>query len=166
MNLYASDLRLDFCDIGYDLFADRATLQAQFIGANIFDEPSSLITTLSDKVNIVNAASFFHLFDWNQQVIVAKRIVRLLRAQPGSLLIGRQVGRIDPLDPMDEAVAGSHYQHDPSTWKRLWEQVGGETGTKWEVEAWMEEWTGADKVMRSYHGELQTFKLRFAVRRL
>ena len=97
---------------------------------------------------------------------MAKRVVTLLRAQPGSLLIGRQVGRIDPLDPKDKEVVGSHYRHDPSTWKRLWEQVGEETDTKWDVQASMEEWTGVDRVMGSYHGGVQTFKLRFAVRRL
>ncbi|KAJ5142905.1 uncharacterized protein N7515_001692 [Penicillium bovifimosum] len=165
-NLYASDLRQDFYDIGYDLFNDHNTLKAQFIVADIFDDNSNLVKKLTDKVDIINAASFFHLFNWDQQVLVAKRLVGLLQDKPGSLLIGRQVGRVDPPPPEDEEAAGKHYRHDVSTWKKLWEQVGVETGTEWKVQAWMEKWAGADKMMKDYHEGLDTFKLRFSVRRI
>ncbi|CAL5873744.1 uncharacterized protein PFLUO_LOCUS8026 [Penicillium psychrofluorescens] len=162
-NLYASDLRLDFFEIGYDLFADRDSLKSPFISADIFDDNSDLVKTLTGQVDIINAASFFHLFNWDQQITVAKRVVSLLRAQPGSLLIGRQVGRQDPLN---QKADDRHYRHDPSTWKRLWKQVEEETGTKWDVQAWMEVWQGADRATGSYHGGIETFKLRFAIRRL
>ncbi|KAJ5448036.1 hypothetical protein N7445_002857 [Penicillium cf. griseofulvum] len=165
-NLYASDLRQDFYDIGYDLFNDLDHLKAQFIVADVFDDNSDLVKDLSDKIDIVNAASFFHLFNWNQQVLVAKRLVGLLRDKPGSLLIGRQIGLVNPPPPEDEEAAGKHYRHDPATWKKFWEQVGAETGTKWEVETRMEKWAGADKMMKDYHEGMDTFKLRFSVRRL
>ncbi|KAJ5788331.1 hypothetical protein N7457_003321 [Penicillium paradoxum] len=164
-NLYASDLRQDFYDIGYDLFNDHDTLKAQFIVADIFDDNSDLVKKLTDKIDIVNAASFFHLFNWDQQVLVAKRLVGILHDKPDSLIIGRQVGRVDPPSP-EEQAAGGHYRHDPATWKKLWEQVGAETGTQWEVETWMEKWAGHDKVMKDYHEGLDTFKLRFSVRRV
>ena len=90
----------------------------------------------------------------------------MLRAQPGSLLVGRQVGRVDPVDPEDEANAPKHYRHDATTWRKLWVQISEETGTKWDVDAWMEKWEGADAVMKNYHGGLETFKLRFLVRRV
>ncbi|CAI7616370.1 unnamed protein product [Penicillium bialowiezense] len=165
-NLYASDLRQDFFDIGYDLFNDHDSLKVHYIVADIFDDNSDLVKSLTDKIDIVNAASFFHLFNWGQQVAVAKRLVGLLHDKPGSLIIGRQVGRVDPPPPEDEEASGKHYRHDTVTWKKLWDQVGSETGTKWEVEAWMEKWAGADKTMKDYHGGLETFKLRFSVRRL
>ncbi|KAJ6168339.1 hypothetical protein N7497_001182 [Penicillium chrysogenum] len=156
-NLYASDLRQDFYDIGYDLFNDHDHLKAQFIVADIFDDNSDLVKNLTNKIDIVNAASFFHLFDWDLQLLVAKRLVGLLQDKPGSLLIGRQI---------DKEAAGKHYRHDPATWKKFWEQVGAETGTKWEVETRMEKWAGADKMMKDYHEGMDTFKLRFSVRRL
>lgn len=164
-NLYASDLRQDFYDIGYDLFNDHETLKAEFIVADIFDDNSDLVKNLTKKIDIVNAASFFHLFNWDQQVLVAKRVVGLLNDKPGSLLIGRQVGRVDPPPPDDKEAAGKHYRHDVATWKKLWEQVGAETGTEWEVEAWMEKWAGHDTMMKDYHEGVDTFKLRFGVRR-
>ncbi|KAJ6161388.1 hypothetical protein N7470_004784 [Penicillium chermesinum] len=165
-NLYASDLRGEFFDIGYDLFKDRSTLKAKFISTDIFDNNSELIKTLLHQVDIVNAASFFHLFSWDSQVLIGKRLVSLLRAQPGSLIIGRQVGRIDPIDPDDKENAPEHYRHDDKTWLRLWEQIQRETGTQWEVFSRLEEWKGADKLMKSYHNGLQTFKLRFVIRRI
>jgi hypothetical protein len=133
--------------------------------ADIFDDNSELVKQLTDKINIVNAASFFHLFDWDKQVIIAKRLVKLLHDKPGSLVVGRQVGRLDPPPPEKNHEAGKHYRHNPVTWKQLWGQVGEETGTKWEVETWMEKWAGADSVMKTFHEGLETFKLRFTVRR-
>lgn len=164
-NLYSSDIRQDFYDIGYDLFADRSTLKSQFFQADIFDDNSSLVQNLTGKVNIVNAASFFHLFSWDQQVTVAKRLVGLLAAQPGSMVIGRQVGHADPVDPDDKANTPTHYRHNPATWKRLWEQVGQETRSKWEVECSMEKWEGLDRVFVKYH-DVETWKMRFVVRRV
>ncbi|KAK1808712.1 hypothetical protein LTR12_016939 [Friedmanniomyces endolithicus] len=39
---YGADLRLEFLDLGYELFADRATLESKFIAADVFDEGSAL----------------------------------------------------------------------------------------------------------------------------
>ncbi|KAJ5090700.1 hypothetical protein N7532_009384, partial [Penicillium argentinense] len=165
-NIYASDMRRDFFDIGYDLFADRNTLKSEFIMADIFDDNSDLVKKLTGSVNIVNAASFFHLFSWDQQVQAIKRVITLLRPEPGSLLIGRQAGREDPHDPDDKENSPSHFRHDSSTWKKLWDQVRRETGTKWQVETWKEEWADVDQVMAKYHVGVQTYKLRFVSRRI
>ncbi|KAJ5201844.1 uncharacterized protein N7498_006507 [Penicillium cinerascens] len=164
-NLYSSDIRQDFYDIGYDLFADRSTLKSQFFQADIFDDNSSLVQNLTGKVNIVNAASFFHLFSWDQQIVVAKRVISLLAAQPGSLVIGRQVGNADPADPGDKANAPTIYRHNPTTWKQLWEQVGQETGSKWEVECSMEKWEGLDRSFGK-NRDVERWKMKFVVRRV
>ncbi|KAJ5317856.1 hypothetical protein N7508_002364 [Penicillium antarcticum] len=165
-NLYAADLRRDFYEVGYHLFKDRETLKSEFIEADIFDANSALVQKLTSKVDIVNAGYFFHLFDWDRQVAAVKHVVRLVRMQPGSLLVGRQAGRKDPIDPDDKKNAPQQYRHDIETWKRLWRQVEKETGTKWEVEAWMEPWEGADLVFAKYHPSVETCKLRFVSRRL
>ncbi|KAJ5273451.1 hypothetical protein N7478_008576 [Penicillium angulare] len=158
-NIYGSDLHDDFFKIGYDLFADHSALKSKFIIGDIFDDNSDLVKELSDKVDIINAASFFHLFTFEQQVLVAKRLIGLLRAVPGSLLVGRQAGSTEPPDPEGEDQP-AHYRHNPSTWKRLWERVSAETGTGWEVEAWMDEWVRPDKDSK------EAYKLRFIVRRV
>lgn len=165
-NLYASDLHKKFFNIGYDLFADRETLKSKFIASDIFDDDSDLVRDLTGKLDIVNTASFFHLFGWDQQIIVAKRIVSLLRARPGSLLIGRQVGCADPDDTNNEGKESLIYRHNLETWKSLWTQVQEETGTQWEVEGRFEDWSAYTKgVMRALHGD-NPIRIWFVVRRV
>ncbi|OKP08347.1 hypothetical protein PENSUB_5714 [Penicillium subrubescens] len=91
-----SDLRPEFFNLGYDLFLDRSTIKATFIPSDIFDDTSALFQHLPSKLNIINAASFFHFFDWGRQVAVTKQVVKLLRPVPGSLLTGRHSGNVQP----------------------------------------------------------------------
>jgi hypothetical protein len=134
-NMYGSDLKTQFWDIGYDLFLDKSTLNTKFIGADIFDADSGL-KELGGKLNLVHAASFFHLFNWDDQVKAAKGVVKLMKAEPGSMVFGRQGGL--PVAGMlgSQGFAGVHaYWHNPESWAKLWKQVGDETGSKWEVES-------------------------------
>lgn len=93
-NLYGSDLRGEFFEIGYRLFLDRDILQSKFIEADITD-PNSELSELDDKIYIIYARSFLHLFNFKGQIEVCKRLVKLLREKKGSLILGRQVGNID-----------------------------------------------------------------------
>jgi len=133
-NLYGSDLRMDFMELGYDLFLDRDKLEAKFIAADIFDEDSDL-KLLDGQINIIHTGSFFHLFTWNEQVQIAKRVIRLLKPQPNSMVIGRQIGNLAPGEYLRRNGKGTRYRHNEDTWKRMWEEVGNATGTKWKVEA-------------------------------
>lgn len=117
-------------------------------------------------MDIVNASSFFHLFTWDQQVAAVKQVIALLRPRPGSLVIGRQLAGRDPIDPDDRENAPKRYRHDVQTWKRLWRQVEGETGTRWEVQACLEVWEGVGTVFRRYHPGVETFKMSFVSRML
>ncbi|KAF2126781.1 hypothetical protein P153DRAFT_296666 [Dothidotthia symphoricarpi CBS 119687] len=134
-NTYGSDLKSSFWNIGYDLFLDKASLKTKFIEADIFDANSGL-QQLDSRVDIVHAASFFHLFDWDQQVQAAKRTVQLLRPVSGSLIIGRQAGTIQSRDFEGTRLPGNkRYSHNPESLARMWKQVGDETGTEWTVDA-------------------------------
>lgn len=48
----------------------------------------------------------------------------------------------------------------------MWEQIEQETETRWQVESSKESWEGLEKVMVKHHGDVDTFNLRFVVRRL
>jgi SAM-dependent methyltransferase len=133
-NIYGSDLKTEFWNIGYDLFLDKPTLKTKFIDADIFDADSGL-KELDGKLNLVHAASFFHLFDWDGQVNAAKRVIELAKAEPGSMVFGRQ-GGLPEAGYLSHGFAGIHsYWHNPESWAKLWKQVGDETGTKWEVQS-------------------------------
>ena len=133
-NTYASDLKKDFWDFGYEMFLDKSSLQTHFVQADIFDADSQL-KELDGMIDIVNAASFFHLFGRDEQVKAAKRVVQLLKPKAGSLIIGRQGGRADAGGIVHEGKLMTAFWHNPDSWMELWKQVGQETSTEWKVEA-------------------------------
>lgn len=135
-NLFGTDLRQDFFDLGYDLFLDRETFKSTFIAADIF-EPSPQLEAVNGKVSFVYAGAFFHLFDRPEQLQIAKRMASLLSTQPGSMVLGRQVGNVNPGRYEHKTNSdGFMFRHDEQSWKELWEEAGRETDTKWDV--WVE----------------------------
>jgi hypothetical protein len=167
-NTYASDLKGQFWDLGYDLFLDKSSLKTTFIEADVFDDKSGL-QQLAGKIGIVHAASFFHLFDWDGQVAAAKKVVGLLDPASDSLILGRQAGRAEAgifTDQIEETQ--SRYWHNTESWTKLWEQVGAETGTKWKVEA---EFEAMNNLLREKSGVVDfipqdTKFMKFVVRKV
>ena len=156
---YGSDLRLDFMELGYDLFRDKGTLQSTFITGDVFDD-SSPLKELDGKVDVIGTSSFFHLFNWEKQKIVARRIVKLMKPQSGSLLVGKQVGSIEPHEAPGRSNLSTRYQHNLESWRRFWDEIGEETGLKFQVE-------GEEKPITVVQfRDLSEIMLHFSVRRL
>ena len=141
-NLYACDLRQEYMDLGYELFRDRDKMTATFINANILEEPGSL-DQLYGKIDIIHAASFFHLFGWEDQLKICKRVIKILKPQKSSLIFGRQTGNVKGTEvvPKTHGLHNSStiWRHDPDSFKRLWDIAGRETDTKWKTWAELEE---------------------------
>jgi hypothetical protein len=85
-------------------------------------------------LDIINSCSFFHLFSYEQNIEVGKKVVQLLKPQAGSLLIGRQVGNINAGERSREG-GKKVFRHDAETWKKMWDEIGDLTGTKWNTHA-------------------------------
>ncbi|MCJ1316979.1 hypothetical protein MMC15_002300 [Xylographa vitiligo] len=113
---------------------------ARFVAADVFAEAGEdALAALEGGVDVVHAASFFHLFGWEAQVRVGRRVVRLLRGGRGTVF-GRQVGSVRPGEyRRGREGERSVYRHDGESFARMWEQIGRETGTEWRVEVRMEE---------------------------
>ncbi|KAK4450332.1 hypothetical protein QBC34DRAFT_484552 [Podospora aff. communis PSN243] len=146
--LYGTDLQPRFLELGYDLFCDgdleksRATYVA---GDMLADEDDAALDGLQGKIDIVYAASFFHLFEPGDQLKAAKRVVGFLRSgNPDVVIFGRNGG--------PKVEGWEKYVLDAKQWRRLWEEVGEATGTRWRTEMETEE--GDDWI-----------KVRFAVYR-
>lgn len=138
-NIYGVDLKPEFVDLGYEFFLDRSKLRSKFLIGDIFD-PSSDITQLDGEIDIVYASSFFHLFGWERQVEVGKRVVQLLRPQKGSLVVGRQLGNLTAKDhPFEIARSGSSFMHNVESFQKMWKEIGDATGTSWKVEGSLDE---------------------------
>lgn len=128
LNMYASDISRELWDLGFELFNDRDKMVAKFIQANILEIDNAL-GQLNGMVDIVIANQFIHLFDWEGQLLVLKRIVQL--SKPGSTLIGYQRAQVPPME--FERQWGKMYFHDNETFRNLWQRVELETRSKWDL---------------------------------
>jgi hypothetical protein len=121
-------------DIGYDLFKDKATLNATFLAADIFDE-SSKLKDIEGKIDIIWASSFLHLFSWDGDIQAIKRMIKLLNPKPGCLVLGKQMGNVNAGEVAHKgALQKTMYRHNERSFGKMWEQAGEETGTKWDVD--------------------------------
>ncbi len=109
------------------------------------DPENQSLKVLDGRFDIIHAASFFHLFGWDEQVKVGERIVKFLKPDvKNSFVLGRQVGTREPLTLEAYREKGERrYLHDVKTFQALWDEIGAKTGTKWKaggelVETWFE----------------------------
>ncbi|KAF5359216.1 hypothetical protein D9756_003134 [Leucocoprinus leucothites] len=144
----AFDLHKGFWDYGHELFRSTPeTFPAAFIAGDVFDaetlpprepfyvetpppdpRPAELarlksLSPLQGHVTVIHASSFFHLFDENKQLELARKVATLLSPDPGSLIFGAHNGvpvkgyRPDPLN-----VPGyNQFCHSPESWRNLWD---------------------------------------------
>ena len=123
-------------ELSYDLFADRDTMKAKFFRADIFEE-HGLLDEMCGKIDIIHAASFFHLFSLDDQLKICKRVIKILSPRKGSLIFGRQTGNIEgrvvPRKTHGLKEQSPIWRHDPESFKKMWDRAGAETGTKWRI---------------------------------
>ena len=130
------DLRLEFIDLGHDLFKDQAAFDGRVILGDIFDDtPDSDVTTLHGKADFIHIAAFLHLFGWEGQIKAAVRLTAFLKDKPGTMILGRQLGSPEPGEYQHPAGAnGVVCSHDEKTFRELWDEVEKRTGTRWRLE--------------------------------
>lgn len=135
--LIGVDLHQEFIEQGYELFRDRQTFLAKFITADMLDDsPENPLRNLYNSVDIVHAASFLHLWNWDTQVKICEQIIKLLRDRPGSIIFGRQVGHVKAGEYPNATAKGQViWRHDGNTFKKMWEIIGRNTQTIWKVDA-------------------------------
>lgn len=150
-----TDLSAGLLTSGQALFrdADALPLGTSLLTANFLDEgPDNALAAaqLDGSVDVVHASMFLHCFDLSTQLRACRRIVRLLKPEPGVMVVGKtggvaatgRNGREEvtkgPVGSLG-GVAVTSFLHDVNSFQTLWEEVGRESGTKWEVEAAEEE---------------------------
>ncbi len=134
-NLFGTDLRQEFIDLGYELFKDEDSFGAKFIAGNILDPDDKGLDVFNGKLDIIHAASFFHLFSWDDQVKVGERLIQFFKPDAKEpTLLGRQVGNHSPPPRTGEQGEGSRrYHHNVDSFQALWDVIGKNTGTTWKV---------------------------------
>lgn len=105
----------------------------------MLDDNSDLVTKLTGQLGIVYISLFLHVFNFDTQVIVAKRVFSLLADEPGSLLVCRVIACRDQEVLNKTSARLPYYYHDLASWNRLWERVQRESGLKLNVQNWEQE---------------------------
>ncbi|KAF2964108.1 hypothetical protein GQX73_g9471 [Xylaria multiplex] len=144
--LYGTDLQPNFLDLGYDLFRDRDTSKATFVSGDMLREEDPGHETLIGKVDIIYASAFFHLFEREDQIKAAKRMVGFLKPDnQNAMIFGNNGGPKIP--------GWEKYVLDEMSWRLMWDEVGKATGTSWRTETNVE-------------SDDKWIKVRFAVYRI
>ncbi|PYH78621.1 hypothetical protein BO82DRAFT_377074 [Aspergillus uvarum CBS 121591] len=151
--LYGCDLEQIFIELGYQLFRDHDRFAATFAvgdlaapGTEAF-EAGDIARTLQGRISVVFASSLFHMWNYEVQLRVAIRLVRLCREATGTgtgtgtgtIIAGRQMGSTlageHAMTGMTKDPTATHYRHNVESIKGFWSDVGRATGTGWTVEA-------------------------------
>ena len=140
--LFGCDLERTFIDLGYQLFRDKDSLETTFVTGDLTAgdrelEGCQLLLTLSGKIDVIFASSLFHVWDYDNQLRAAIRLVRFCRDKPGVMITGRQLGsRLGGHYSMRGVDDGAfHYRHNIETLKGFWRDVENATQTRWTLEA-------------------------------
>lgn len=106
-NIFGCDLRAEYIELGYKLYADRNSTPVRFFTADMFSipidfspsnadvRPETKIAELSQlrgKITHLYTGALFHLFDSPTQYAIALRLAALLTRQRGAVIFGRHQG--------------------------------------------------------------------------
>jgi len=145
--LYGSDLNPDFMTTSYVLFNDEDSFKGTLVPANIFDESlfEKSFKGWENKFGIIHTGLFLHLFDYNQQLTVCEKIIKLLSKEKGALFLGEMVG-CEGSGVRDEGKDAAKFWkkeeerkqhlHDVEGFKKFWSEMAEKTSTAgmWKVE--------------------------------
>lgn len=141
--------------MGHELFkSSPETFPAHFVGGNILEpkilavvppvsrqtaeapSPDTIcnltsLNPLRGCVSVVHAIAFFHLFNEAEQLHIARAFAGLLSAEPGSLVVGSNIGaRVKgAVKQIFSGVEVNMFAHTPESWIDLWDGEVFEKGT-------------------------------------
>jgi hypothetical protein len=83
------------------------------------------LNPLAGQLSVIHASYFFHLFDEEQQVLIARKLATLLSPETGSIILGCQAGSTTKgyQTPIVHGAPIKTFSHSPESWKELWEKV-------------------------------------------
>ncbi|XP_006455459.1 hypothetical protein AGABI2DRAFT_75738 [Agaricus bisporus var. bisporus H97] len=149
-NAIGSDIHGEFWSYGHELFkSNPETFPAGFVAGDAFSStmieprdpfysppasprPTDLktLTTLvplQGHVSVLHTSLFFHLFDEDQQLALAKQLSTLLSPEPGSIMFGIHGG--EHVKSTGPSNGREMFCHSPESWTSLWDGTVFTEGT-------------------------------------
>ncbi len=137
-SVYGTDLREEYFELGYKLFRDEGIIPADhFVKADIMESGGEL-SRFEGEMDVVANKDLMHCFNYAAQIELAIRFVKLLRPQAGARVVGQVVGHVRAGEFVTEYQGSGlarMFLHNEESFKRLWEEVGERTGSRWQVES-------------------------------
>lgn len=123
-NVYGSELEQGFVNLGSELIQVRDRLWTNISSGDFF---ANDLAGLAGKLfDMIHAASFFHLFSWDDQVDAISRAFGLLKPKAGSVVFGRQtaVSQAKEVEHPANKRSGNMFHHDMDSFQRMVKEVG------------------------------------------
>ena len=138
-NMYGVDI-VSHWDVGFAMYHDQGRFEAHFIEADMLSKDNAALNQLLGRADVVSVSALLHQWAWDAQITAAKRLVEFSSSKPGTMVVGHQIGNVNGGEVMIKAGTRPSWRHDPSSFARLWKQVGMETSTEWKTEARLLTW--------------------------
>ncbi|KAK9241762.1 hypothetical protein V1506DRAFT_563454 [Lipomyces tetrasporus] len=110
--------------------ADRFTPEHFIVGDIFYTDPeTSPLAKTAGTWSVVNIVMFLHLFNLAESEVVCAQILKLLRPEPGSFVIGAQTGTLNagefvvPPPLVDPSVHKVIYRYTRETMIDMWKRV-------------------------------------------
>lgn len=162
--LYGAELMGDFIQLGYDLFRDKDTLKTHFMQADVLD-PDSQLQSLKGTVDFVHLGMILHVFSWEEQRELLETCIRILKPQAGVLILGQAVGHAVGEASPGRFAGGLSFKHSDESFRRLWGEISGLTGIRFDCRAALDEGLGVADRKRKWDVAAAR-RLAFEVERL
>jgi SAM-dependent methyltransferase len=168
-----AELSPTFIRLGYELFRDSPA-EVAMVQADILTplgrggEEEGSLARFRGKLSVVQLGMILHLFTWEEQVAAFENAIALLRDEPGVLVIGQATGNLDGVVTQTLSVGGANKgtcKHNVESFKRLVKDVEARTGTKWDVQAELDEGLSVNDGKRTWD-DPKTRRLLFELERV
>ncbi|KAK2008826.1 methyltransferase domain-containing protein [Colletotrichum eremochloae] len=161
----AVELERGYIEAGYELFSDRDTLRTRFVNADLLDDGNAELAELEGSFDTAHMGLCLHLWNREKQLVVLRRVIRLLRQRPGVMIFGTTAGHVDGVE-VQGISANPAMRHNLESWAKLWAELSEQTGTKWKLETDLSENIGGNRVKKPAWWEDEMRFLAFEVTRV
>ena len=130
-SLCGLDIEGAFISLGFELFMDRDKLQSTFLTGDIFNMD---LTSVQGTIDILQVSAFFHLFTRPKQLLAVRKLMSILRPEPGSIVVGANLGSLKPAEYELAPGGPTSFRHSPESFAELWMEAAGSSGSQWRVD--------------------------------
>ncbi|KAK8051163.1 hypothetical protein PG993_002548 [Apiospora rasikravindrae] len=164
-NVFGSELESGFVDLSYELWRDRATLQANLVQgdalADLNGGDGGFLSLLKGKVDFLYLGMVLHVFDRERQLTLLENCVRLLKpsgpGQSGAMILGEAVGDIEGC-----ATPAGNFMHSDESLRQLLAEVSEKTGRRLDCRITLDEGLAMPDAQKKW-GQVRARRLAFEV---